>query len=173
MPATECAAEKETQHHLGAAHGYGPVQSEEHVIFAVFEETPREGNRLRPTAFPARQLRRDEFSLARLDHLTRRDFEQRVVAPLSEEHGPLVGIARAQVGALRDLHYLFEDKLSRAVCVTDTVTAEDHDSHAALGYSESQEVLSDKQKQKIRATIHADLTDTFGDLVGIADVFDP
>jgi hypothetical protein len=77
--ASDCAKEGVTQHFLGKGYGHGPVGSGEMVIFAVFQKTPREGNRPVATTFPVKQLNRGEISLARETYTTRMDFEARVV----------------------------------------------------------------------------------------------
>jgi hypothetical protein len=71
----ECADEQVTQYR-GAGQGYGPVRSEERVIFAVFQSTERDGNRAAATTFRNNQLTRYEFSLARLAHITREEFQR-------------------------------------------------------------------------------------------------
>ena len=55
----------------------------------------------------------------------------------------------------------------RAVCVLDKVSQQDHDGHAALEYSESQEELTPKQKSKCRPLIQADLADAFGEILSL------
>jgi hypothetical protein len=167
----ECAEEQVTCHYLGIGHGHGPVRSEEQVIFAVFESTERDGNRVKPTAFPTKQLTRYEFSLSRLAHTTKDEFELKVIEVLIGARGPLVGIACASVSSLRSLSYVFEDAGWRAVCVIDKVTDLDFDGHAALGYADNQQQLGPKQKTVIRAQIQADLADAFGELVPITKVF--
>jgi len=170
MAALECPEEAATQHYLGAGYGFGPVQSSEQVAFAVFETTERDGNRVKATAFQTKQLKRHEVSLARINYMNIVEFESEM-RPLLTTQGPLVGIARAQVGKIRALDYNVNGTSERAFCVTDKVTALDFNAHAALGYSENQEALTAKQKSKIRAALHADLADTFGDLISIEEAF--
>jgi len=125
MAASECSEEATTQHHLGAAHGYGPVDSAEQVIFAVFESTERDGNRIKANVFQTKQLTRHEFSLGRSKFITKAEFES-VIAPLLPKQGPLVGIARAQVAEIRALQCDVNGGTKRAACVTDRVTPLDY-----------------------------------------------
>lgn len=173
MTMAVCVDEQATQHH--AARGHGPVQNEEQVIVAVFEETERDNGRLSPTAFKPKELTRNEFSLARAAYISGAEFTTRVVEPQSSARGSFLGIVRAEVGALREIEFKFRNAHHRAVCVTDKVTRYNYDAHAALGYSENQDALEMKQKDKqiIRATIHADLADKFGNIVHLDDVFTP
>ena len=167
----DCADEQVTQYR-GAGRGYGPVRSEEQVIFAVFESTDREGNRVAATAFRNNQLQRSEFSLARLAHITKEEFVLRVVDVHIGTQGSLLGIARASVSALRSLGFVIEDvEWRRAVCVLDKVTDLDFDAHAALGYADNQQELGQKQKANLRARIRADLADIFGVFVPITEAF--
>jgi hypothetical protein len=171
MPPTECADEQTTQHHLGT--GYGPVKGEEHVLVAVFQNTDRDGNRLAATAFKPKVLRRSEFSMARAAYINKAEFEAVVIGPQTAAQGPLLGVVLAEVSKLRGLQFEFQRSYCRSVCVTDQVTPQDFEAHAALGYSETQNSmnLSDKQKKAIRATIHADLADQFGDVLTIERMF--
>ena len=171
MPPTECADEHKTQHYL--CNGYGPVKSEERVVVAVFQKTECDGDRLAPTAFKAKDLVRGEFSMARAAYISRAEFETKVVTPQSALQGTFVGIVRAEVGTLRGLRFAFEGSSYRAVCVTDKVTLHDYDAHGALGYSESQKTLNlnEKEKRMIRLAIHADLADSFGNILAIDHVF--
>jgi hypothetical protein len=61
----------------------------------------------------------------------------------------------------------------RAICVLDKVTALDFNAHAALGYSERQATLSEKQRATIRELIRADLADVFGEILSPSDAFAP
>jgi hypothetical protein len=167
----DCAKELTTQHHLGLGYGFGPVSSAEAVLFAVFETTKREGDRLVATAFPARQLARGEVSVMRAAHTSKTEFCTNIVERLEASLGRLIGVARAEVGALRAIPYIFDDVkppvTGNAVCVLDKVVQGDHDGHAALEYSESQEQLSPKQKNIVRQKINADIADAFGEIVSL------
>lgn len=138
--------------------------------FAIFEKTERDGNRVKAVAFQRKQLTRCEFSLAKLAHIDRQTFEAKVIKALIARQGPFVGIARANVGRLRSLRNNGANS-GQAVCVIDKVTALDFDAHAALGYSESHKAVDEKRKPIVRATLHANLVDTFGDFISIEDTF--
>lgn len=136
--------------YLGLGYGFGPVSSAESVLFAVFETTKREGDRLIATAFPAEQLARGEVSVTRAAHTSKTEFCTHVIEPLEASLGKLIGVARAEVGALRAIPYIFDDVkpplTGKAVRVPDKVVQGDHNGHAALEYSESQEQLSPSKK---------------------------
>ena len=168
---SECAKETTTQHYLGAGNGLGPVRSDEVVLFAVFENVPHDGGRLTPLAFQSKQLRRGEVSLARLAHTTRAIFDERVIQALEHRFGKCLGITRANVAALRAIQFEVSGAIptirGRAVCVLDKVGQEDYDGHAALEYSETEEGLTQKQKERYRPLIHAELADTFGEILSL------
>jgi hypothetical protein len=173
--ASDCTQEATTQHHLGVGHGHGPVRSDEIVLFAVFETTARDRNRLIPTAFPAKQLNKGEVSLARLAYTIRTTFDQRVIHALEDVLGKFVGVARAEVSALRALRFEVRGTTpvitGRAVCVLDKVSPADHDGHAALKYAECQDRLTEKQKSTSRQLIGADLSEAFGDILSLDRAF--
>jgi hypothetical protein len=166
---SDCAREGTTQHHRGLGNGHGLVSPRELVLVAVFEKTKRDGLRLLPTTFEVRQLTRGEFSLARLMHMTKSEFQAYVIGPGETAQGQLVGVARADVAALRQIPYVIEGTqpalTGRGVCVLDKVAIGDHDGHAALEYSESQDQLTPKQKNIARQQINADLAEIFGPVI--------
>lgn len=168
---SECAKETTTQHYLGVGNGHGPVRSDEVVLFAVFENVPHDGGRLIAVAFQSKQLRRGEVSLARVAYTTRAVFDEHVIQALEHRLGKCLGITRANVAALRALAFEVPGTTptisGRAVCVLDKVTQEDYDGHAALEYSELEEGLTPKQKEKFRPLIHADLADAFGEILSL------
>ena len=115
-------------------------------------------------------MTRHEFSLARRSYIDKADFTEKVIKPQLKSEGPFLGIALARVGSLRALRNDVNSS-EQAVCVTDTVTELDFDTHAALGYSESHQALTAKRKAIVRATLHANLADTFGDFMSIDQTF--
>jgi hypothetical protein len=175
MTLSDCAKEAATQHHMGEEHGHGPLSAEEVVVLAVFEKTAHEGNRLIATTFPVKQLNRGEISLAREMYTTSDTFESEVVRPAQKNWGDLVGVARVDVGTLRNIPYEIAGSApvlrGRGVCVLDRVVPGDHDGHAALEYSESLDRLSDKQRGIIRSRINGDIAEAFGEIVQLKDAF--
>jgi len=130
--------------------------------------------RILPEAFTPKRLTRYDLSLARRTHTGRPEFDKHVVGPKVAQGDELVGVATAPSRRLFEMTFVCEDirppVQGRAVCLLDIVEPTDHDGHAALGYSEDQNVLNEKQKKKVRARIHHDLADAFGDLDPIDDV---
>jgi hypothetical protein len=128
---SDCPGEGTTQHHRGPGYGHGPVQSDEIVVFAVFEKTPRDGNQLVASAFPSNQLNRGEVSLVRLLYTTRATFDERVIRALEHTLGRCLGIARGSVATLRTMRFEIQGTVptinGRAVCVLDKVTKDDYD----------------------------------------------
>jgi hypothetical protein len=165
----DCERETTSQHYQAEqGGGFGPVCPDETVLLAVFQSTAYDAalQRLEPKAFKPSQLKNFEFSVARRAHTGRSDFDEYVIAPAQRRGDPLIGIASAQVGSIKDLMFVCPDTVpnlvGRAVCLLDLVEQFDHDGHASLGYSESQYELTEKQKKNVRARIHADLADLFG-----------
>src|SRR4051794_8915720 len=119
----ECAEETTTQHHLGAGNGFGPVQNDEYVYFAVFDLSKRDGNSLSADSFDNKQLKKEGLSVSRASHITLEVFNNEVVKPDSNPKGALVGITRAQTGAIRSLTSRIQlnsaEVRVRAFCVLD------------------------------------------------------
>src|SRR5262245_19822018 len=99
----ECSEEKDTQHYLGDAHGFGPVQDPEYVYFAVFEKTPHDGDRLSADSFENKALKGDGQSVSRALYATRKVFEDNVVRACANPKGSLQGVAAAPVAGIRAL----------------------------------------------------------------------
>lgn len=137
---------------------------------AVFEDTPRDekARQLTKKTFPSKQLQRDEFSLARLSHTDRLAFEKNIVGTRK-----LVGVACAPAAKLFDLLYVSQGPApwtGRAVCLTDVVSERDHDGHAALGWSESQNGMGETVRGRVREIIKNNLAEIFGTYGGVEEV---
>jgi hypothetical protein len=175
----ECEKEKETQHHLGIGSGFGPVQDEEVLLFAVFKTTPIDAvtGRLWKQSFPTKDLVRAEVSVARSHYTSRQEFEERVVGPAINQRGCLIGIAQAVASSIRSINISLPAVRSaasqQAFCVLDKVSPYDFDGHAAIEYSEVQDQLTSKQKATIRERIRADLADVFGRVLLLEEVYPP
>ncbi len=173
----DCEEEKSTRHYLGE--GFGPVQDGEWLLYAVFEKTPFDAATQKVTkkAFKTSQLTRTEVSVARQSYTPREQFEACVVQPAEKTEGFLRGIARASVLTIRQIPFSVPQPKpnppigGRGICVVDKVTSYDFDGHAALGYSEAQDRLTDPQKAKIREFIKADLVNAFEEIVPLEVIF--
>jgi hypothetical protein len=165
-----CVEEQQTHHHLGKWHGFGRVANSERVIFAVFDDTKREGNGLSGNSFSTNLNNRTQ-SLARSSFVPRRTFHQFIVGDRQ-----LDGIAIAHVEDVRRLTADFETQNGRitvrALSVIDLVEAGDCDGHATMGFSSQTDVLGVGQKQlgKKRAAIKLDLADTFSRIIPEGDI---
>ena len=162
-----CADELKTLHHRGFWHSHGPVKHTETVVFAVFGQHECDGARLAPSAFATDQLKKGELSVARASHTSCDDFQKHVVSG-AEAKGAFRGVVKALAGDIRALPYTVPGahppKIGKALCVIDIVEEDDHDGHAALKFSDAQELLTAKQKSQIRIAIKADLAETFGEI---------
>lgn len=160
-----------SQHYLGADAGHGPVLDDEWVAMAVFGPLRGAELGLAPTEFPAKQLKRSEVSIARLKYIAKEEFLSRVVTPGEELKGPLVGISCAITKNIRDIIYVVQGlhpiRSGRAICVLDLVVQGDYNAHAALGYSESMDTLTEGQKARVRLVVQNDLVRSFGPLQSI------
>jgi hypothetical protein len=171
----ECAEEKETQHYLGDSQGFGPVDDSEYIYFAVFEKTPRDGDRLSADSFDNKALKRSGQSVSRASHTSRKVFDNDVVRTGANPKGALQGVATALVGTIRSLRSrvkLNSTEISvRAFCVLDHVLSGDYDSHATIQYGvRTSDGLSENQISKIRTKARLDLADVFGPILSDADV---
>ena len=165
----DCADEKQTQHHLGAAHGFGPVMSEETVAFAVSAKTPTDKNCLLMTSFETKQLKRKEQSVARVKYTTADDFNSFVVQPI-EKGDKFEGVATALVADIRLIPYgrQASDKC-RGICVIDRVDQGMHDGHAALCFGDKEPAdlpettkARERKLADFRREVMSDLAEKFG-----------
>jgi hypothetical protein len=143
--------EEKTHHFCGDGHGYGPVKDAEVVLHAVFDGTKRIGNRLTPDAFPPKNLKRGEVSVARQSYICRSAFEVHIILPLVPILGEFLGAAPAPVQKLREIVYRVKGIVppieGRAICVLDKVVEGDDESHAAIAYSASHDLLNESWKK--------------------------
>ena len=170
-----CAEEQETQHYLGASHGFGPVRDSEYVYLAIFDSTPRDGDRVAADSFENKHLKRDGQSVSRASHTTRRIFDDYVVRAGSNPKGRLDGVSSALAGAIRALQSKItlnsSEVLARSFCVLDFVLRGDYDSHATIHYGERTSAgLSEKQIKTIRTKACLELAEVFGQILPDAEV---
>jgi hypothetical protein len=162
----DCEKEQSTCHYRGKDFGFGPVRNDEDVLFAVFEDTALNGNRLDKDAFTT-NLNDSSQSVARTAYVSKADFDQ-YIAP-----GGARGISVANVARIRSLVAelaLNSTKITiRSICVLDKVEAGDCDGHATLGYCEALTAhgISPGQLGKRRVAIKADLANVFSEVVAI------
>jgi hypothetical protein len=161
----ECAEETTTQHHLGVGHGFGPVENDEFVYFAVFTQTNCDGNLESADSFDNNQLKKAGLSVSRASYITLAVFNNEVVKSGSNPKGALVGISRALTGAIRALISQIQLNSSqasvRAFCVLDSVLPGDYDAHATLNYGEFPQGVSASKIGAIRSRARLDLADVF------------
>jgi hypothetical protein len=164
----ECAEETTTQHHLGASQGFGPVQHDEYVYFAVFDQRKRDGNLLSADSFDNNQLKNEGLSVSRASHITVAVFNDEVVKPGSNPKGALVGIAQALTEAIRSIKSRIQLNSSnvsvRSFCVLDSVLPGDYEAHATLKYSEFPAGVSAGKVGAIRSRARMDLADVFSSI---------
>lgn len=153
----------DTCHFRGRWHGFGPVCDREHLVFAVFDTTPRSGATLLQNAF--KQLAGNSESVGRTSFITRNTFDAEVVRPGVSTKGAFVGIAVAASGSIRNLRtdiVINHNATSvRSICVTDRVDDGDYAGHATLGYAEAIEQLGQTLKGKKRMAVRMDLANEF------------
>lgn len=158
-----CEEEQDTRHYRGQGFGFGPVRNEE-IVMAGFSEQDFVAGQLQKKAFPGKIIKNGNFSLARLDHTTKEDFEKNVIEP-KRNSTPITKVGRANVGEIRKLmvplHWEKPTRDIRSVCVIDKVEEGDHDGHAALKYCEEQKGFTQNQLDRLRAHIAADLVHLF------------
>jgi hypothetical protein len=168
-----CSCEQRTHHHRGRWHGFGPVDNTETVVFAVFERSKLDGNLITSDTFDNSDLHRANHSLARPKYCTSAEFSSRVISPGVARNGALVGLARAQVSAIRTLvvaDTTDRDIQKRAACVLDRVDDGDIEGHAVLAYGEWTNRLGQKKKSIVRAQIRLQLAEVFGEIIAVQDI---
>lgn len=181
----ECAEEKQTQHHLGAGYGFGPVQDPEYVYFAVFEETliNTDEGKLAADSFENKALKKANQSVSRASFTSRAVFEEHVVRAGDNTKGALKGVAAALVDKIRSLRSPIQmqgtEKWVRSFCVLDCVMPGDYDSHATIGFGERTKPhedngvkvdMSEPYIKKIRAAARMELADVFEAIKSIDQV---
>jgi hypothetical protein len=162
----ECAEEQQTKHYRGKWFGFGPVRDGERVLFAVFEQTKRQGLHLAGDSF--KNLKNGNESLARSSYVTRSVFDGKIVIPGKATKGDLVGIAIADVSRIRALRadvILNNTTVKvRSICVIDRVDEGDADGHATMGYAEIGRGVGQGQIGTIRLKIRMDLANEFSEI---------
>lgn len=172
---TECEEELRTRHYGGDGAGHGVVRCREVLILAAFEEG-RPRTTLDKKDFRPEKLKETNLSVARKEHTTRPTFDEHVIGDESAPKGRLLGVACVEARLLRALTFEMVGgqppaiKTGRAICVIDRVERGDHDGHAALGFSEALEALTERQKSQWRTTTRTNLIDVFGSLRAIDEV---
>ncbi|MDH6261556.1 hypothetical protein [Bradyrhizobium sp. BR13661] len=176
---SECDEEQKTQHHRGPGNGFGPVQDEEIIYFAVFEQTPVDGGKLALDSFDSKSMKRDGQSVSRASFTTRAVFDQDVVKAGANPKGEIKGVSSALVQKVRSLQSPIKLNASevsvRSFCVLDHVLPGDYDSHATICFGERTTshgavVLSQGQIKSIRQAARLELADAFGPIRPIDDV---
>jgi hypothetical protein len=167
---SDCADEAVTQHHSKS--GHGPVAPEETVLLALFDTgSPR--TEVHIDDFPVKSLQNNNLSIARLTYTSRADFDTYVIGNGSK--GTVTSVAHTTAAAIRNMDdYVVSGaqppKSGRSICVLDKVEPDDHDGHASLGFSESQQDLSPKQRGIIRPFIRADLRTVFSNVIALDSI---
>jgi hypothetical protein len=143
------------------------AKNSERVIFVVFGSTPRHGAELTPHSFDSNLVSGTQ-SVARASLVTRGTFDGQVVDTGVPAKGPFLGIAVADVFAIRQLtaDIVLPDRPHkvRAVCVLDRVDEGEFDGHATMGYSKALGArLGEKQRGVKRATVRLDLAIVFSE----------
>jgi hypothetical protein len=104
-------------------------------------------------------------------HTSKADFCALVVDPGEQENGPLVGVARAQVRAIREVVVRVDpnkpESAIRGICVIDKVTKHDYDGHAALRLADFPAGISEGRLGKLRTIVREDLAKKFSDIVSL------
>lgn len=146
------------------------MQNGEHVLFAVFADTHRDGDALISKSF-TKNLNNTTQSLARESYITRRIFNKAIVGTRVVH-----GVAIAHVDQIRQLQAELrvnnQPNNVRAMCVTDLVERNDCEGHATMGFSEQVGGVgvSEKELGKVRQRIKLDLVDIFSKIAPVETV---
>jgi hypothetical protein len=163
---SDCVEEQTTHHFRGRWHGFGPVRDPEHVLFAVFPDIPRNGDRLTDASFSS-NLNNLTQSLGRVLYVSQKTFDIEIVRGAAVD-----GVCSAHVGKIRLMRADIETPKGtiniRSMCVLDLVEEGDCEGHATMGYSKALNQVSQKQIGKKRKAVRMDLAATFSE-IRIAD----
>jgi len=161
----DCEDEQRTCHYRGKWFGFGTVRDSEHVLFAVFQDTPHAESSLTEKSFTSNLINTSE-SLARVSYVTSSVFDRCIVRDRN-----VLGIASAHVSSIRmrraDIKLNAITKKVRAICIVDQVVPGDCEGHAAMGYGEETagQGISEAQIGKIRKNIRMDLANEFSAII--------
>lgn len=143
----------------------------------MFERTEgREGDRLTAEAFPLKQMKKGEVSVARVPYTTAPDFDTHVVTRLEPTLGKLLGVACVSAAEVRAITFdAAPAGQGSGICVLDRVVPGDHDGHAALQFSAAFDRLTISQIRmgKLRKLVLLDLADKFRPISPPNTVFRP
>ena len=141
------------------------------------QASPLRAGKLYLKTFSRRQLKGEGLSVARERYTTREQFDKYVVTPRINAPGgdTLLGVSRCNVEILREIKAAVNDGSRivecRALCVVDYVSPLDFDGHGILCYHDGLELLSEKQRARVRDAIDADVATAFGDIFPIEQAF--
>jgi hypothetical protein len=163
---TDCTGEGCTRHYRGRWFGFGPIQDDETVIYAVFDNTPISSKRLIENSFENNKLKKNNQSLARASFVTKSQFDKKIVRRDATSKGPLVGVAVAGVADIRalraDVKLNAGTRSFQAIYVLDRVERGDCAGHGTMGYEWTGDLtISQTQLATIRKKIRYDLANVF------------
>jgi hypothetical protein len=160
--------EDRTHHFRGKWFGFGPVQDDEFLVFAVFETTMRSGRRLSARSFDRKKLINAELSIARQALVTKTKFDVAVARRGEAMKGKFVGLATANAGTIRGI---FSEDWPKAAPrkifgfgILDLVEPGDFDGHGTLGFLVEATVPKTRELGALREFLMFDLADKFSDI---------
>jgi hypothetical protein len=165
--------EDTTQHFRGKWFGFGPIQDEESIAFAVFEKTERNGHRLSLKSFDRKKLAGAEQSIARRALVSKTVFDLEVARKGESSKGKFIGLAVVSAGAVRSIFCedwpLAAPKKIFGFGVLDLVEQGDFDAHGTIGFLMEATVPKTREVGALREFLMFDLADKFSEIRSIND----
>jgi hypothetical protein len=160
--------EEITHHFRGKWFGFGPVQNDELLVFAVFEKTATNGRRLNFKSFDRKKLIAAEQSIARQALVTKSVFDIAVARRGETSKGRFLGISTANAGAIRGI---FSENWPESAPkkifgfgILDLVEEGDFDGHGTLGFLVETIVPNKRDLGALREFLMFDLADKFSEI---------
>ena len=142
------------------------MRDSETIVVALFGDKSRVGERLRDADLEDKQLKRRDQSCSRRGWTSAADFSAHVATTRAGIKRNVAGLAAVQVKKLREFRFKVPSSQPEisgpAICVIDRVEPGDYAGHAAIGYTEAMNALSDPQKKKTRPLVRLEAARRFG-----------
>ncbi len=165
--------EDTTQHFRGKWFGFGPIQDDEIIAFAVFEKTDTNGQRLSIKSFDRKKLANAEQSIARQALVTKTGFDVQVARKGESSKGKFLGLAVVTAAAVRSIFCedwpLAAPKKIFGFGMLDLVEQGDFDAHGTIGFLTEATVPKTREVGALREFLMFDLADKFSEIRSIND----
>jgi len=165
--------EQKTHHFRGKWFGFGPISNDEFLVFAIFEKTKRNGQRLSIGSFERKKLVDATQSIARQTFVTRATFRREVAERGEASKGKFIGISTIRVENVREIISeawpLSSPRLIRGFGALDLVEEGDFDGHGTIGFLAEAVVPKARELGPLREFLIADLAEKFSEIMPLRE----